>query len=103
MENGSVPVLCPQGKPLWQWIAQEFVQYVLAGKAAEFNFTAAEEQLEALLETNPPDLQPDPATTEDCLFLDVVVPQLVFDDANDRRSKSEHWTENRGGAPVIVW
>ena len=34
----------------------------------------------------------DPRTTEDCLFLDVVVPQNIFDNRG-----------NGDGAPVLVW
>lgn len=34
----------------------------------------------------------DPRTTEDCLFLDVVVPQAIFDQAGSGE-----------GAPVMVW
>jgi len=36
---------------------------------------------------------PDPRETEDCLFLDVLVPEAVF---NNRNSK-------KGLAPVMVW
>lgn len=36
----------------------------------------------------------DPRTNEDCLFMDVVVPKAIFDNANKTGSK---------GAPVLVW
>ena len=38
----------------------------------------------------------DPRTTEDCLFLDVVVPQTVFQGASNS-------TNDTSGAPVLVW
>ena len=44
-----------------------------------------------------PSLPPqDPRTTEDCLFLDVVVPQSNFE-------KACNTTNNTSGAPVLVW
>lgn len=76
---------------------------MIAGNASEFNFTAAEEQLEALLATSPPEFAPSPATTEDCLFLDVVVPQAIFDGVDDSESKHHGWTDQRPGAPVVIW
>lgn len=36
----------------------------------------------------------DPRATEDCLFLDVVVPKKIFDKASDEKPKL---------APVLVW
>ncbi|KAI9739023.1 MAG: hypothetical protein M1835_003214, partial [Candelina submexicana] len=44
-----------------------------------------------LLSNIPPQ---DPRTTEDCLFLDVVVPKQIFDQSANRSSR---------GAPVLVW
>ncbi len=41
----------------------------------------------------------DPRTTEDCLFLDVIVPQKIFDDANRGWGKRNY----EQLAPVLVW
>lgn len=38
----------------------------------------------------------DPRTTEDCLFLDVVVPETIFKGASNT-------TNDTSGAPVLVW
>ena len=38
----------------------------------------------------------DPRTTEDCLFLDVVVPQTILKSASNK-------TNLTSGAPVLVW
>ena len=98
-----MPVICPQARPYWYLISQQFSEYVLAGNASEFNFTAAEKQLEALLAISPPELVPNPATTEDCLFLDVVVPQSIFEKANSAATSSQKWTDHGSGAPVVIW
>ncbi|KIX00319.1 uncharacterized protein Z518_10458 [Rhinocladiella mackenziei CBS 650.93] len=88
VQNGSVGRVCPQGIPYWSPIASEFTAYLLAGNASSFNFTAANDQLQITLQNAKP-TPPDPRTSEDCLFLDVIVPKAVFD--------------NKTGAPVIVW
>lgn len=95
-------MLCPQGNPAWQYIAAQFSAWFIAGNSSEFNFTAAEIELEQVLATLGP-VEPDPATTEDCLFLDVVVPQAIFDNANNRYRKRQDWTDHRGGVPVVIW
>jgi carboxylesterase type B len=45
---------------------------------------------------NPP--EPDPRATEDCLFLDVVVPEKIFDRAQNKTS-----VPKSSLAPVLVW
>ena len=76
--------MCPQAHPLWQNIASKFVPDYLQGRP--FNISAI----------GPPSPSPpvDPRTTEDCLFLDVVVPEAVLQNAKNSSSL---------GAPVIVW
>ncbi|KAI9869951.1 MAG: hypothetical protein M1823_008896, partial [Watsoniomyces obsoletus] len=61
-----------------------------------FNYTQAEEQLQASLAAGGGSAAatPAPGITEDCLFLDVHVPKAVFDSAQKNRG---------GGAPVLVW
>jgi carboxylesterase type B len=48
-------------------------------------------------------MEPNPATTEDCLFLDVTVPASVLENANNRYRKRQDWSDHRGGAKVLVW
>lgn len=40
----------------------------------------------------------DPRTTEDCLFLDVVVPKKIFD-----RAQNKSFVPKQSLAPVLVW
>jgi carboxylesterase type B len=77
----------------------------VAGNASDYNITQAEQQLQS----TPPGTFPfdgprngqfpplDPRTTEDCLFLDVVVPKSTFDQASNGTG------EKGKGAPVLAW
>jgi carboxylesterase type B len=91
VNKGAVGSICPQANPLWLLIAQNFTTSLASG--VSFNASAAFVKYEAILAN----LQsfaskPDPRTTEDCLFLDVMVPKEVFE--NKKKDK---------GAAVLVW
>lgn len=49
--------------------------------------------------TNGTSYMPSPLETEDCLFLDVVVPSKIFDNAHNVRRRQA----GAVGAPVLVW
>ncbi|MCJ1257350.1 hypothetical protein MMC24_005175 [Lignoscripta atroalba] len=91
INNGSVGVICPQASTNWFAINLEFAAAYLQG--LPFDLAAAEAALQNSSATPPP---LDPRTTEDCLFLDVVVPQKVFAKATPERN-------GKGGAAVLVW
>ncbi|KAL8951891.1 MAG: hypothetical protein Q9222_002166 [Ikaeria aurantiellina] len=91
VDNGLIGRVCPQAAPAWQAIAQQFDPAYLTGKP--FNASDAEAALAAAA-SNPP--TNDSRTTEDCLFLDVVVPEQVYSQANQSEKSNE-------GAPVLVW
>lgn len=100
VQNGSVGRICPQATPNWSPIASELEAYIIAGNVSSFNYTALNQELQVALQNAPPTPQTDGRATEDCLFLDVIVPKAVFDKANNptRRRRRQ-----AGGAPVIVW
>lgn len=91
MNDGSIGVVCPQASPAWELIAAGFVPDYLTGQP--FNLSAAEAGLTSMTGSLPTQ---DPRTTEDCLFLDVVVPQPIFQQASNT-------TNDTSGAPVLVW
>jgi carboxylesterase type B len=91
VDNGSVGRICPQANPAWELIAADFVPDYLEG--IPFNASAASAGSSNMTGMLPPQ---DPRTTEDCLFLDVVVPETIFKGA----SKNANDTS---GAPVLVW
>ena len=64
-------------------------------KNEPFNFTAVNATFYANLDTAEPPTQ-DPRTTEDCLFLDVIVPKKIFDSTNRQTNATR-------GSPVLVW
>ncbi|KAF2399744.1 alpha/beta-hydrolase [Trichodelitschia bisporula] len=81
VQTGEVGRICPQATPAWELQAAQFIPEYLLGLPINVSTALPSGGVGA----------PDPRTTEDCLFLDVVVPRRVF----------EHQKGN--GAPVIVW
>lgn len=76
-----------------------FATATAEGNAENFNYTAANIQAQLYLQTlGNLSTQPPVGESEDCLFLDVVVPKAVFDGAQRRYHR-----RNTGGAPVLVW
>jgi len=86
IQSGEPDRICPQAAPAWLLIADEYIPLYLGGQTvfntSEFNTSSATSSLPVQ----------DPRTTEDCLFLDVVVPEAIFDNAGKGY-----------GAPVLVW
>lgn len=93
IQNGSVGKVCPQAVPNWVAMSTLF-DTAFANHQLPFNVTQANETLSKL----PPPPQ-DGRITEDCLVLDVLVPQKVF----DARTASKKSAKSNKGAPVLVW
>ena len=91
MTNGSVGRICPQANPAWELIAVTFDTDYLTGKPYDPSASSTSPAQMTL----PPQ---DPRTTEDCLFLDVVVPEQIFSNSSNSTN-----TTASGGAPVLVW
>lgn len=92
VNDGSVGRICPQANPAWEAVASSFITDYLSGQP--FNLSASTANSSRMASSLPPQ---DSRTTEDCLFLDVVVPQQIY-------SSAANTTANRtGGAPVLVW
>ena len=82
LDDGQVGRICYQASPAWELSSPAFLKAFLTNQSIG-NFST--------LPTPPSTVPPqDPRSTEDCLFLDVIVPQKVYNNAS-------------GGAPVIVW
>jgi carboxylesterase type B len=82
VDDGQVGRICYQASPAWEAISQGFLDDFLTGQSIS-NYST----LPSGPSTPPPQ---DPRSTEDCLFLDVIVPQNVYNNGS-------------GKAPVIVW
>ncbi|KAK3111790.1 hypothetical protein LTR53_012598 [Teratosphaeriaceae sp. CCFEE 6253] len=80
--------ICPQAQPAWLAIAAAYIPEYLAGQTV-FNASSFSNLTSSSGGGLPVQ---DPRTTEDCLFLDVVVPEGIFANAGKGY-----------GAPVLVW
>ncbi|PVH86075.1 alpha/beta-hydrolase [Cadophora sp. DSE1049] len=83
--GGSYPIVCYQASSEWTITA---FRVALGANASQLSYTVP--TLESINVTSIP--KPQPGESEDCLFLDVFVPEKIF----DARQMS-------GGAPVVVW
>lgn len=72
VNTGSVGRVCPQANPAWLLLAAQFLQEYLQGLPININTTV-------LSGGSNKTIQLDPRTTEDCLFLDVLVPKPIVD------------------------
>ncbi|EPS33120.1 hypothetical protein PDE_08082 [Penicillium oxalicum 114-2] len=98
VQTGDVGRMCPQATPLWETaIEPSFLLSLLynttftkSTNISSYNYTA--EKI-------------DPRVTEDCLFLDVVVPQKIFDRARSytNSTKNKSFIPKNKLAPVLVW
>lgn len=87
VQTGDIGRICPQASPIWSThIATAFVPSYLDNKPFNGSLDVSSYPYD------PP--KHDPRTTEDCLFLDVVVPKSIFDKAQIAAPKL---------APVLVW
>lgn len=91
IQDGSVARVCPQGNPSWTLSAAQWLPgYITSGKLP--NITEAQIDATNASYTTAQATTLNQATTEDCLFLDVMVPDKIFEE----RGKGY-------GAPVMVW
>jgi hypothetical protein len=93
VQDGSGWRQCPQAYPIWSLVAGLYGNAFVAGESESFDYAAAVAQVDEFVkQAGIPAVyaQPNPAVTEDCLFLDVVVPKAVY---KSRKAK----------APVVVW
>lgn len=91
VNDGSQGRVCAQGLPAWIELATGFVSRYFTNQGN--NITQSDVDL-ANFSVNAQSVMKtlDPRTTEDCLFLDVMVPQNIWQNKG-----------NGDGAPVLVW
>ena len=95
INNGTRGSDCPAAFPCWFNIQTEFVQANLSGQPFDFDAAVAEEFASGSCSKPVPPSQRNPQESEDCLFLDVIVPDAVF--------HNNHSTNSTKGAAVIVY
>ncbi|KAE9363396.1 alpha/beta-hydrolase, partial [Stipitochalara longipes BDJ] len=84
-DGGSVPVQCVSAIPNWVIVGEEWLIEGIQSVDVDAGYTPPN------LTTLPPPVQ---GVSEDCLFLDVLTPQAVFEKAGG---------VGYAGAPVLVW
>ncbi|PVH84741.1 alpha/beta-hydrolase [Cadophora sp. DSE1049] len=110
VNDGQNSVMCPQAGPAWISEATEFITDLLTGQNIS-NYTHPS-MMQMPTSTNLSSLlTPGPRVSEDCLFLDVIVPEKVFDVTKTNGTSGYHEVQCEpgqpckvpSGAPVLVW
>jgi carboxylesterase type B len=89
IDNGSSERICPQAIPAWMKAP------VISTPSTPFSNSSARQALPLVRSSQ---TGSDSIESEDCLLLDVMVPKVVFDAAQDARAQN---TKNL--KPVLVW
>jgi cholinesterase len=93
IDNGSVARICPQAYPAIAAKNQVYnTHYSLTGKTSLEDFQNATRSFDY-----PRNTAQDPRATEDCLFLDVMVPKDVYD------KRCTRVDDSGTGVAVMVW
>ncbi|ATZ47555.1 hypothetical protein BCIN_02g08230 [Botrytis cinerea B05.10] len=88
INDGQQGAICAQGTPYWEELASYYFQ---GASAATLEFVEAEVEAVEKNLTISGLSAPAPLTSEDCLFLDVIVPKSIYDSCGE------------SSAPVVVW
>lgn len=86
IQNGSESRMCPQNNPPWMGTIGWLPDYIQSGIVPNATSAAGTAANSSSLPAR------DPMQNEDCLFLDVMVPGAIFENAG-----------RVAGAPVLVW
>ncbi|KAL6250518.1 hypothetical protein RBB50_002820 [Rhinocladiella similis] len=100
VQDGNVGRVCPSAIPNWSPIANVLEADIIGGNLSTFDYDALNEQVQEYWSQHPPPAQTDGRATEDCLFLDVIVPKAIFDRSQGHPRR--RW-QTGGGAPVVIW
>lgn len=93
VDTGSIARICPQAYPTGGRVNERYnTYYSLTGKTSIAGFENSTQGFDY-----PRNAPSDSRITEDCLFLDVMVPREIFHARQSRRNKT------RTGAAVMVW
>lgn len=99
VQTGDVGRICPQASTIWE---DDIEPAFLLSLLYNTTFSASTNISSYTYE---PDKM-DPRTSEDCLFLDVVVPKRIFDHAQQNTDRGNHhkpFVPKNKLAPVLVW
>ncbi|KAF7876425.1 hypothetical protein EAF04_001517 [Stromatinia cepivora] len=88
INDGQQGAICAQGTPYWEEVSQ---YYFSGANTTTLEFVEAEVEAVEKNLTISGLPAPAPLTSEDCLFLDVIVPKSIYDSCGE------------SAAPVVVW
>ncbi|EKD12431.1 uncharacterized protein L3040_001043 [Drepanopeziza brunnea f. sp. 'multigermtubi'] len=108
--SGGNNVMCPQAHPAWSADALKFLTAYLTGQNISSYTNPTVTQTPAMMNLSSV-MMPDSQTSEDCLFLDVIVPEKVFNAKRNKTTNGYHGVSCQpgqnctvhAGAPVLVW
>ena len=114
MQTGGIGRVCPQARPAWGNTASLVVSRAIAGKPIDASKIAADSASSGSSSGAATILRQDPRATEDCLFLDLLVPRPVFEAAQAQaqaqpmpaagtEEETASATTKTPGVPVLVW
>jgi hypothetical protein len=90
VNTGQTEFICPQADPAWLLTAEKYLSGVpLATLINESSSSSSSLSLSDLP-------TPDPKTSEDCLFLDVMVPVNIFNNQTRKQRRTERGSSNGG-------
>ncbi|KAL9635401.1 MAG: hypothetical protein Q9164_003478 [Protoblastenia rupestris] len=92
--NGSEARNCPQAFPCWFHVQTEFVEANLSGNPFDFDAAIEEQFADPSCSQAEPAAERTPEESEDCLFLDVIVPESIF-------AKRSVKSSSRGAAVIV--
>jgi hypothetical protein len=104
-ESGLTQRICPQAEYAWKRVQQDLFEFVhLDGyHEREFNWDQAENWYSNQAPYH--QYSPHESETEDCLFLDIHVPCVVFQPSDERCSRNQYNRPEleRAAVPVLIW
>ncbi|CZS90086.1 related to triacylglycerol lipase I precursor [Rhynchosporium agropyri] len=108
--GGQTSIMCPQAGPAWISESREFIADLLPGQNIS-EYTHPSMMPEMSTNNLTALLKPSPGLSEDCLFLDVIVPEKVFNITKTNGTSGYHEAQCEpgqpckvpSGAPVLVW
>ncbi|RDW69759.1 hypothetical protein BP6252_08779 [Coleophoma cylindrospora] len=97
VNDGQQTRICPQSNPAWELIEAQ----LLTG--TNVSVLAAEEAASSSSLNLSSVPTPGPTENEDCLLLDVIVPEAIYSSAYGKASRLNSACVDCAGAPVLVW
>ncbi|KAF7526228.1 hypothetical protein G7054_g10825 [Neopestalotiopsis clavispora] len=85
IQNGSIGRICPQGMSKWFYISSLLQSSFASNTTSSFDYITAKAKIDAVYPNGTGAAYSSKvSTTDDCLFLDVIVPEGIFNNASSQ-------------------